>query len=230
MGGVLVGSISVKAFIGISAAVLCAAFGAASAKDKAPPLAFGEEAAPKLLAEARKAREAAGCLDAAPLYRVVAAMGEGAEAAQHELGECLLLVAGSQPQETALFRMEGEFWLTRAAFAGNARAQRALSVHYGSAANPDASPAEALKWALVYGENGESDVYGYKSLPPTFAPGLKAGLSPEEVAAAEAFAAAFTPITLAPFRAPKLDAPAAGDGPRGRRPGQPPDGERPGGR
>jgi TPR repeat protein len=217
----------VKAFIGISAAVLCAAFGAASAKDKAPPLAFGEEAAPKLLAEARKAREAAGCLDAAPLYRVVAAMGEGEEAAQHELGECLLLIAGAKPQETALFRMEGEFWLTRAAFAGNARAQRALSVHYGSAANPDASPAEALKWALVYGKNGESDVYGYKSLPPTFAPGLKAALSPEEVAEAEAFAASFTPIALAPFKAPKFEGPDGKD-PPGARPGRPPpEGERP---
>jgi len=194
----------------------------ALAKDKPSAPAFSEDSAPRLLAEARKMREETGCIAAAPTYRVVAAMGAGEEAAQHELGECLLLIDGVHAAETALFRQEGEFWLTRAAFAGNARAQRALAVHFGSAANPHAAPAEALKWALVYAKNGEADLYGFKTLPPTFVPGLKSALSAEAIVAAEGFASEFAPIALAAFRAPKPEKPGspdAGSHPGGRMPG-----------
>jgi hypothetical protein len=193
----------------------------AGARDPAPTAEDDAAAPERLLAKARETRTATGCREAAPTYRVVAAIGEGQEAAQHELGECLLLVAGESPTETRLFRMEAEFWLTRAAHAGNARAQRALAVHYGSGANPDAQPAEALKWALVYERNGEADIYGYKSLPATFIPGLKSDLGPGGVAAAEAFAADFAPLTLAKFTPPPRE--KAKDA-RKEPPGGPPDG------
>lgn len=211
------------------AVILAAAAAPSLAKDREPPpvdVAAGPE---RLLERARAVRTSEGCLEAAPTYRVVAAMGEGQEAAQHELGECLLLIAGATPAETALFRQEAAFWLVRAAHAGNARAQRALAVHLGSNANADAAPAEALKWALVYEKNGEAALYGYKSLPPTFVPGLKSDVGPAAVAAAEAFAAAFAPLTLAKFAppppdkdAPKAESPPE-DGPpeRGRRPRRP---------
>lgn len=211
-------------------AVLAALFAAlsvpASAKDKppeAPNIAAGPE---RLLAKAREVREETGCIEAAPTYRVVAAMGEGQEAAQHELGECLLLIDGASPEETALFRQEGVFWLTRAAYAGNARAQRALAVHFGARASKDNSPTDALKWALVYEKNGDATLYGYQSLPPTFVPGLKKDAGETGIATAEAFAGAFKPVALAKFTPPppeKFKGPPRGEGPPpggpgGRRP------------
>lgn len=190
---------------------------AAKDKDRAPPPDAGMGAS-GLLSFAREARETQSCAAAAPTYRVVAAMGEGQEAAQHELGECLLLMDGASPTETALFRQEALFWLKRAAFAGNARAQRALAVHYGARSNPEGSPAEALKWALVYKKNSDADLYGYKALPDTFVPGLKQDVSPEALAAAESFAASFTPLMLAKFAPPPRDK-------KGEKPdGPPPDG------
>jgi hypothetical protein len=168
--------------------------------------------AARVLAMARAARESKGCMHAAPGYRVVAGMGEGQEAAQHELGECLMLMQGARPEETALFRQEGLFWLTRASYAGNARAQRALAVYYGAKNSAHASTADALKWALVYEKNGEADLYGYKALPETFVPGLKSDASPGEAAAAEAFAAGFVALTLAKFDPPLPERPEKGEG------------------
>lgn len=205
--------------------MLIASQAPAAAKEKDPTPIDAGMSASRLLGVAREMREAQGCAVAAPTYRVVAAMGEGQDGAQHELGECLLLVDGASPTETALFRQEAMFWLTRAAFAGNARAQRALAVHYGAKSNPDGSPAEALKWALVYGKNSGADLYGYKALPETFVPGLKKDVSPEALAAAESFAASFTPVHLAKFAPPPRE--KRGVRPKGPPPGAPPDGERP---
>jgi len=156
-----------------------------------------------LLAAARDVRTKEGCSAAAPSYRVVAGMGAGYEAAQDELGECLLVMTGANETETSLFREEAAFWLKRAAYAGNARAQRALSIFYGTADNPSASPVEALKWAIVYEGNSDSALYGFQALPPTFTPGLRAAMTHEQAAAAEKFAADFTPISLAAFTPPK---------------------------
>ena len=184
-----------------------------------------EAEAARILAWARGIRDKKGCAEAAPAYRVVAGMGEGFEPAQHELGECLTTVTGSSPEETALFREEALFWLKRAAYAGNARAQRALSILYGAADSAVHSPADALKWALIYDKNGDADLYGYKALPPTYVPGLKNDLGAEDVAAAEAFAASFALIKLGAYAGPprpKFDkgGPAGfeGAGPGGERP------------
>lgn len=194
---------------------------------KGPPaeaLAAASANGEAILAQARKVRADRGCAEAAPAYRVVAGMGEGFEAAQHELGECLISLVGTSPGETALFRQEGVFWLTRAAYAGNARAQRALALFYGAADNPAGSPAEALRWAMLYDRNSGADLFGYQGLPPTFEPGLKAALSPAERAEVEKFVADFTPITLTPFVAAHAEkeraAPAGERRPDGGRPPQ----------
>lgn len=158
-----------------------------------------------ILAQARKTRADKGCAQAAPAYRVAAGMGEGFEAAQHELGECLIALNGTSPVETALFRQEGVFWLTRAAYAGNARAQRALALFYGAADNPAGAPGAALRWAILYDKNSGADLFGYQGLPPTFEPGLKAALSPAERAEVDKFVAEFTPITLTPFIAARAE-------------------------
>lgn len=190
-----------------------------------PAMAGGGANGEAILAEARKARTGEGCAAAAPAYRVAAGMGAGFEGAQHELGECLIAMTGASPAETALFHDEGLFWLRRAAFAGNARAERALALFYGAANNSLASPAEALKWALVYQKNGDAELFGYQGLPPTFTPGLRAALPEEDLAAAEAFAASFAPITLAPYKAAHAKSEqAAHDAPPGDRP--PPGGGR----
>ena len=179
-----------------------------------------EEGAGRLTAHARKLRETKGCASALAAYRVIVGRAEGHEAAQHELGECLMEIDGASATETALFRQEGRFWLTRAAYAGNARAQRRLVLEMSAPANTLHDPKEALQWALVYEKNPTSALYGYKELPKTLVPGLKSSLSPEAVAEAESFATSFRPLYLQKFEAPKRE--QAKDGPR-----RPPPGVRP---
>lgn len=223
----------------LAAAMIAAVSGAGPALAQpepppgAPPVPIeGEEAATRatvhqddagrLVAFARRLREGKGCAAAAPAYRVIAGMGEGQEAAQHELGECLLDIDGATPTETLLFRQEGEFWLTRAAFAGNARAQRRLLTEMASPASALHDPKSALHWALVYDENPTAALYGYKALPATLVTGLKASLSASDIADAEAFAAAFAPLYLAKFEGPKAEKgklPKASSRERPRRPG-----------
>lgn len=199
--------------------------GAAPPEADAPaePPEVSEDDAGRLVSYARKLRETKGCASALAAYRVIAGMGEGNEAAQHELGECLLTIDGASPAETALFRQEGQFWLTRAAYAGNARAQRRLVLDMSAPANALHDTKTALQWALVYDANPTADLYGYKELPTTLVPGLKASLSPEAIAEAEAFAASFTPLYLQKFEAPKRDKtkgdPRRPPGERPRRPG-----------
>lgn len=190
-----------------------------------PPEAPGvhQDDAGRLTAFARKVRAEKGCLAAAPAFRVAAAMGDGNEAAQHELGECLLDMQGANPTETALFRKEAHFWLTRAAYAGNARAQRRLVLDMAAPANALHDPKGALQWALVYEKNPTADLYGFKELPKTLIPGLKASLSATQIAEAEAFASGFTTLPLARFEAPTAEKPKRPQGPppgaRPRRPG-----------
>lgn len=189
-------------------------------KDAAPD----ENDAGRLIMFARKLREEKGCADAAPAFRVIAGMGEGQEAAQHELAECLLTMKGANDAETALFRQEGEFWLTRAAFAGNARAQRKLAMEMASPASPIHNAEGSLKWALVYGKNPTADLYGYGPLPPTMIPGLKSSLSEADIVTAEKFAREFTPVLLAKYEGPKRGEKKDAFGEDRRQP--PPDGRR----
>lgn len=213
------------AALGLSV-LLCANPGLAKKKPELEAARAPSEAeAARILSWTRAIRDEKGCAEAAPAYRVVAGMGEGFEPAQHELGECLTLMTGARPEETALFREEALFWLKRAAYAGNARAQRALSVLYGAGDSAVRSQTEALKWALVYEKNGEADLYGYKALPPTYVPGLKNDLGSEDVAAAESFAAGFAPIKLGAYAGPARPKLEKG-GPAGLE-GGPPGGERP---
>jgi hypothetical protein len=203
-------------FVALAAALLAAAPALAQQEPPAGATALDVGASPalpdisqddagRLIGHARKLRETKGCASALAAYRVIAGMGEGQEAAQHELGECLMEIEGASATETALFRQEGRFWLTRAAYAGNARAQRRLVLDLSAPANALHDPKAALQWALVYDSNPTADLYGYKELPKTLVPGLKAALSPEAIAAAETFAANFKPLYLQKFEGPKRD-------------------------
>ncbi len=183
--------------------------------------AVHQDGAGRLTAFARRTRGEKGCAAAAPAFRVVAAMGDGNEAAQHELAECLLEIEGANATETALFREEARFWLTRAAYAGNARAQRRLVLDMAAPASALHDPKTALHWALVYEKNPTADLYGFKELPKTLIPGLKASLTSEAVAEAEAFAKGFAPLPLAKFEAPKAQKPGGDRRPPGARPRRP---------
>ncbi|MBI1365536.1 MAG: hypothetical protein GC153_06215 [Alphaproteobacteria bacterium] len=233
------------------AAIAILVFGASAslAKNKAEPAPARPPTAAeanRILAFARETRQAKGCEAALADYRVIAAMGEGFEAAQDELGECLLEAPGASAIETTLRREEALFWLRRAAYAGNARAQRALAELYAGPKNPEHSDLEALKWALLYEANPDASLYGYKDFPRTFVPGLKGVLSPEAVEEAQAFVKNFTPVRLALYQGPPrreagqrgeerraLGAEGPYGGPRPRGPGRPggegPGGESPGG-
>ncbi|GAB4527515.1 MAG: hypothetical protein Kow00133_16440 [Amphiplicatus sp.] len=178
------------------AAIGLAACASRPAMEAAPPRPPSDLEAGRILSHARAARAKDGCAEAAPAYRVVAAMGEGFEIAQSELGECLLAMTGATPAETALFRDEAVFWLTRAAYAGEARAQRRLALHSGAPDAPPADKAEALRWALVYERNAQAALYGLDPLPPDYVQSLRAALPAATAEAAERFAAEFSPIRM----------------------------------
>jgi hypothetical protein len=212
----------------IAAIVMCAD---ALAQDDLPPPLPPDEALQaddipdgvRLLSVARALRTEKGCVIAAPTYRAIVGLGNGFEAAQHELGECLLSISGQTPADTSLLHEEGAFWLKRAAYAGNARAQRALAMNSAAPNSAIFNPKEALQWCLVYERNAEAELYGYKSLPPTLVAGLRADLDAGSIAEAETFANEFVAIRLPEFERPKPQ--KAGN--RGdRRQGQPPNGRR----
>jgi len=181
-----------------------------------------------LLARARHIQGEEGCARAAPAYRVVASFGADYEVAQYELGACLLEMTGVNDDETALLREEGLFWTRRAAWAGHARAQHRLA-HLLSGANYDRvsdvapDPVAAMGWALVYDDNAARSLYALPDVAEPVLEHLRASLSDEEAADADAFAASFETMAMAAF-APPAPSRAAGSGriraPNGQRPGR----------
>ncbi len=181
------------------------------------------------LSHARKLQASQGCAAATPAYRVIAAFGEGYEVAQYELGACLLEADGANTIETALFREEALFWLRRAAYAGQARAQHKLATILSgderlAAEGVAPVPVEAMGWALVYEDNSERDLFALPSVYPETLALMTAALSDEEVEDASRFAAEFGEIKMALFTPPLFQ---RGDGERRRR--GPPGGKRGGG-
>ncbi len=157
-----------------------------------------------LLAQARDMNAREGCARAAPVYRIVSSHGEGHEVAQYELGACLLEMTGASDAETTLFRQEALFWLERAAWAGNPRAQGKLAEllsgapAYGATFVP-ADAQEAMMWSIVYAANGVRDVYGLRDLPPLVRDHLSASISPQALAAAQREANAYVKISMSEF-------------------------------
>ncbi len=166
------------------------------------PIGVNQPAA--LLAQARDLQAKQGCVKAAPVYRIVSGHGDGHDTAQYELGACLLEIDGENEIETALFRQEALFWLNRAAFAGNARAQGKLAEALSGApayrvGAVAADPVAARAWAIVYDANGTRDTFGLRPLPGLVTDHLSGALSPADEAAARARAAQFTKISMESF-------------------------------
>ncbi len=164
----------------------------------------------RLLKYARNVQAEKGCKTAVPAYRVIAGFGEGYEVAQYELGACLLETA-SPSEQAALLTQEGLFWLRRAAWAGNARAQWRLAMVLSGApssphtVNVGAAPTEAMGWALVYKDNATRDLYGLAPVYPKVIDHLNASLSQGAKAEAETFADDFTEVKMAIFTPPARD-------------------------
>jgi len=199
----------------VSTAALCAALFLAGCGGGGPPGgprgAGGFSAAPvgvnqpsQLLSRARDMQAKEGCAKAAPVYRIVASHGEGHDIAQYELGACLLQMESDSDAETALFRQEALFWLSRAAWAGNARAQGKLAETLSGAAPYKATfvasdPVEAMKWAIVYDANGTRETYGLRALPQLVRDHLSSALTPEGLSAAQSEASSFRRISMSEF-------------------------------
>ncbi|MEO1135738.1 MAG: hypothetical protein AAFW68_03880 [Pseudomonadota bacterium] len=176
-----------------------------------------------LLSKAREVQAEQGCAAALPAYRVISSFGKGYHVAQYELGACLLTIDSATQAEAALLRMESDFWLHRAAWAGNARAQRKLAeILSGAAGYGDAdfhtAPQEAAMWALVYAENSARDLYNLPELPSPVTRHLEATLTPQERQWAEQAANNFQTIDMAIFTPPRQQRPARSGGDRGQRP------------
>jgi TPR repeat protein len=166
------------------------------------PVGVNQPAA--LLAQARDLQAKQGCAKAAPVYRVVSSHGDGHDTAQYELGACLLEIEGESDAETALFRQEALFWLNRAAWAGNARAQGKLAeVLSGAPAyQPTLLPADPVAskaWAIVYDANGTRETFGLRPLSGQVTDHLRGALTLADEEAARARAATFTKISMESF-------------------------------
>lgn len=179
----------------------------------------------RILADARRKKEEQDCAAAIPSYRVVSSFGKGHDTAQYELGACLLETPADNAATTSLLRDEGLFWLRRAAYAGNARAQLALAgalsgaqSHSAAGVAPDL--VESYGWSLIYADNAAHNLYGLPDLHPMVADHFRAQMSDAMIDTAENFAAAFRRVEMAVFAPPAFERANRGRG------GPVPDGER----
>ena len=159
-----------------------------------------------LLSHARTLLRDEGCAAAAPAYRVIAAFGDGYEAAQYELGDCLLEMALQDPA-LSLDRDEGLLWLRRAAWSGEPRAQHALATGLSNAKSfglteTSLSPEEAYGWALVYAVHPNKSLYSLPDVPEPVISHLESAMSSEDIRSAENFAKNFEVVKMAAFIPP----------------------------
>jgi TPR repeat protein len=183
----------------------------------------------RLLNAARKKKNEQGCASAIPTYRVVSSFGKGHDTAQYELGACLFETSADSAAEQGLLRDEGLFWMRRAAWAGNARAQLALAGalsgadgHAVAGLGPDL--VEGYGWALIYADNAAHKLYGLPDLHPIAAAHFRERMTAAMVDDAENFATDYRQLEMAVFTPPARERGAEQQGAQGRGPG--PGGER----
>ncbi len=193
----------------VLAAFAALAAGCASSKPRDgsepdPGASAGVNEPSQLLRRARDLQSKEGCAKAVPVYRIVSGYGEDYDVAQHELGACLLEMTGESDAETSLFRQEALFWLNRAAWAGNPRAQGKLAEILSGApryavAHVEADPQQALVWSIIYSDNSVRDTYGLKATPPLVSDHLQSTLPEPQKEAAQVEAAGFRKIVMSGF-------------------------------
>jgi TPR repeat protein len=138
------------------------------------------------------------CDIAIPTFRRLAALGEGYEDAEYNLGLCLLEVAKIEhdAQQTA-DRQEGIKHIIAAADAGFGKAQVRVIALYLDGQDVPADTVEAQKWALIYHDNGTRLALGLPDIPPELRTRLDAALTGPMRADARKRADDWVPVTVA---------------------------------
>jgi hypothetical protein len=212
--------------------VLSIAVTACSSPPKRAPLPKDRNAVDRISDAYVRAVELQGkgdCEKASKLLYRVAMQGAGYEDAQRRLGECTIAMAGSDRTRY----MDGIVWLRRAAEAGWPEAQGSLAYEYATGLMAD--PVEAARWLTLYENNPRMKRLGFTPMPATKIAGIRARITPEQMAQGEAAAATFIPVAWAPPAAAKRDAAAdlkegdepVKDGKYGRTPHRRDDGDGP---
>jgi TPR repeat protein len=138
------------------------------------------------------------CDIAIPTFRRLAALGEGYEGAEYNLGLCLLDIAKVEhdAQQTA-DQQEGIKHLVGAANAGFGKAQIRVIALYLDGKDVPVDPVEAQKWALIYHDNGTRLALGLPDIPPELRTRLDTALIGTMRADARKRADAWAPVTVA---------------------------------
>ena len=189
---------------------LLAALAACASGPSRPPASVNAAAAignhrlaDRLLGEAQRLRAEGDCEKAAPIYRALAANGQGFEIAQTGLGACALeLAAMAAPAERRLFLLEARLWLERAAYANHPQAQQKLAMLYAAPGALGEDKVRALGWAMVFNANGGRQPINLAQIDRRTLEKIENDLTSEGRAAAIAFAENFRPITLKGFTPP----------------------------
>lgn len=166
-----------------------------------PPALRDRQSAPKggLDPEsyAEELRKSGHCDQAVPILRDLADKGGGYEISQLTLGLCLIDLAAKDPQHAADLRQEAATWIVGAANANYGKAQEEAVVVYLDGIGVPADPAEAEKWALLYGDNGMRMTLGLPDIAPAVRTRLDAALVGNLRAEGHKRANAWTPVTTA---------------------------------
>jgi hypothetical protein len=111
-------------------------------------------------------RKAGRCDQALATLRDLADKGAGYEISQFNLGLCLLDLAPKDPPHAAEMRQEAATWILGAANANYSNAQQKAVLLYLDGTGVPVDPAEAEKWALLYGDNGMRLTLGLPDIAP----------------------------------------------------------------
>jgi len=154
--------------------------------DKLPPDPEGQ---------AEQLRLEGKCERAIPIFRHLAAIGEGYEIARYNLGLCLfdLSKVEADAQRAASLRQEAGENILKAANGGLAKAQASLVVMYLDGTCVARDPEQAGMWALIYHANGARMAIGLPNISTALQARLDGALTPQDWQQAQSHADAWTP-------------------------------------
>jgi hypothetical protein len=135
------------------------------------------------------------CEQAIPIFRRLAANGDGYEIAQYNLGLCLLDVGKAEPdaKRAAILKQEAAENIIRAANNGLPKAQSGLVVMYLDGNGVERDPVRAGMWSLIYHANGARMAIGLPNISPELQARLDGALTQDAWQQAQALANAWSP-------------------------------------
>lgn len=135
------------------------------------------------------------CTRAIPIFRQLAAIGEGYELARYNLGLCLFDLSKVEPdaQRATSLRQEAGENIVKAANEGLAKAQASLVVMYLDGICVARDPVQAGMWALIYRANGARMAIGLPNISTALQARLDGTLTPQDWQQAQSNADSWTP-------------------------------------